>query len=104
MTIAEKHDINPMGFEKFYKLLPRSVQAGRRKYHAFVTDKEDKADNLRRNSFSLSSDIGLYSGSVDLVHLDTIFTKERVVDLNKSVSKYWVSAICTYEMFRVRLG
>ncbi len=73
---------------------------------AFLTDEEDKAENLRKNSSKLPSGIDLYSASIDIVQLDSIFTTEHVVDLNNAmVSRYLVSAVCTYwEMFRMRLG
>ncbi len=83
MTTAREHDIKPAGFKKVYSNLPLSVQAGRRKYHVFVTDEEGKASNLLKKKHSeLPSDIGLYSGFVAVEELDSsIFNTESVGQL-----------------------
>ncbi len=81
MTTAREHNIKPAGFKKIYGNLPLSVRAGRRKYHVFLTDEEDKASDLLKKKHS-ELGIDLYSAFIGVNELDSsIFTTERVGQL-----------------------
>jgi hypothetical protein len=99
MTLASRHDAE-IEFEKAYKSLPSEFIETRHWCHVFLTDKEDKADSLRRQKLTevpREMKIQIYSALINIEESNSLLTAERVEKLeNDRVSRYWLYAIDIY--------
>jgi hypothetical protein len=99
-TIASKHGAKPSGFENISKSLPSDFLATRDWCHVFLTDREHKADSLRRQKLTgipQKMAIHVYSALVSIEEWDSLLTAERVDKMeNDRVSWYWPYAIDIY--------
>ncbi|KAN0136591.1 hypothetical protein V8E53_005638 [Lactarius tabidus] len=81
MTIASKHGAKPSVFENISKSLPSDFLATRDWCHVFLTDRQHKADSLRRQKLTgipQKMAIHVYSALVSIEEWDSLLAAERV--------------------------
>ena len=92
MTVSSNHDAKSIGFEKVYQKFHADVRATRQWCHVFLTDSEDKAAILRKQTLTellKKCKIAVYSAVMDIAERDSVLTPQRV----KELDGYWLHVI-----------